>query len=113
METEQENIILNDKQIRSKLKRISYQIVEANMKNSELIIAGIESNGYMIAKEIQKIIISPLVLNLLYEELFLLFSIITIIFISKFKDIVYLNNPITEYEIKNIGKIDNYGRYWN
>ncbi|MDC0054358.1 hypothetical protein OAJ09_00350 [Candidatus Pelagibacter sp.] len=44
--------------------------------------------------------------------IFLLFSIITIIFISKFKDIVYLNNPITEYEIKNIGKIDNYGRYW-
>ena len=58
METEQENIILNDKQIRSKLKRISYQIVEANIKNSELIIAGIESNGYIIAKEIQKIIIS-------------------------------------------------------
>jgi len=58
MKTEQENIILNDKQIKSKLKRISYQIVEANMKNSELIIAGIESNGYMIAKEIQKIIIS-------------------------------------------------------
>ena len=55
MKIEEKNIILNDKQIRSKLKRISYQIVETNMKNSKLIIAGIEPHGYKIAKELQKI----------------------------------------------------------
>ena len=44
--------------------------------------------------------------------IFLLFSILTIIFTIKFKDIVYLNNPITNYEIKNIDNIDSYGRYW-
>ena len=55
MKIEDKNIILNDQQIRSKLKRISYQIVETNMKNSKLIIAGIEPNGYKIAKELQKI----------------------------------------------------------
>ena len=55
MKIEEKNIILNDKQIRSKLKRISYQIVEKNMKNSKLIIAGIEPHGYKIAKELQKI----------------------------------------------------------
>ena len=55
MKIEEKNIILNDKQIRSKLKRISYQIVETNMKNTKLIIAGIEPIGYKIAKELQKI----------------------------------------------------------
>ena len=44
--------------------------------------------------------------------IFLLFSTLTIIFGVKFKDIVYLNNPITDYEIKNIGNIDSYKRYW-
>jgi len=53
---EDKTVILNDTQIRSKLKRISYQILEANLKNSEIVIAGIESNGYMIAKEIKKIL---------------------------------------------------------
>ncbi len=49
-------VILNDDQIRSKLKRISYQILETNSQSSELIIAGIESNGYLIAKELKKIL---------------------------------------------------------
>ena len=53
---EDKTIILNDTQIRSKLKRISYQILEANMKSSEIVIAGIESNGYKIAQEIKKIL---------------------------------------------------------
>lgn len=44
--------------------------------------------------------------------IFVFFSIITIIFLSKFKDIVYLNNPITAHEIKNIQNIDNYSRYF-
>ena len=52
----EKTIILNDFQIRSKLKRISYQILETNLKNSDIVIAGIESNGYKIAKEVKKII---------------------------------------------------------
>ena len=53
---EDKTIILDDTQIRSKLKRISYQILEANLKTSDVVIAGIESNGYKIAKEIKKIL---------------------------------------------------------
>ncbi|HIK87071.1 MAG TPA: phosphoribosyltransferase [Alphaproteobacteria bacterium] len=53
---EDKKVILNDDQIRSKLKRISYQILETNSQSSELIIAGIESNGYLIAKELKKIL---------------------------------------------------------
>ncbi|MBT3559726.1 MAG: phosphoribosyltransferase [Flavobacteriaceae bacterium] len=53
---EDKKVILNDDQIRSKLKRISYQILETNLQSSELIIAGIESNGYLIARELKKIL---------------------------------------------------------
>ena len=53
---EAKKVILNDAQIRSKLKRISYQILETNLQSSEFIIAGIESNGYLIARELKKIL---------------------------------------------------------
>ena len=53
---EAKKVILNDAQIRSKLKRISYQILETNLQSSELVIAGIESNGYLIARELKKIL---------------------------------------------------------
>jgi len=53
---EDKKVIINDNQIRSKLKRISYQILETNLQNSMLVIAGIESNGYLIAKELKKIL---------------------------------------------------------
>ena len=51
---EDKKVILNDNQIKSKLKRISYQILETNLQNSVIVIAGIESNGYLIAKELKK-----------------------------------------------------------
>ena len=53
---EDKKVIINDNQIRSKLKRISYQILETNLQNSVIVIAGIESNGYLIAKELKKIL---------------------------------------------------------
>ena len=53
---EDKKVILNDAQIRSKLKRISYQILETNLQSSELVIAGIESNGYLIERELKKIL---------------------------------------------------------
>tara|TARA_B100001123_G_scaffold428715_1_gene546095 strand:+ start:1233 stop:1733 length:501 start_codon:yes stop_codon:yes gene_type:complete len=51
---EDKKVVINDNQIRSKLKRISYQILETNLQNSVIVIAGIESNGYLIAKELKK-----------------------------------------------------------
>ena len=53
---EDKKVILNDNQIKSKLKRISYQILETNLQNSMLVLAGIESNGYLIAKELKKML---------------------------------------------------------
>jgi pyrimidine operon attenuation protein/uracil phosphoribosyltransferase len=47
------NTILTHKEIQHKIKRIAYQIYESNVNETELIIAGIESNGYLLAKKIK------------------------------------------------------------
>ena len=47
------NTILSHKEIEHKIKRIAYQIYESNANEKELVIAGIESNGYLLAKKIK------------------------------------------------------------
>jgi len=49
MERDQ-NIILTKRQVLQIIKRIAYEIYERNFKEKELIIAGIEENGYVLAK---------------------------------------------------------------
>ena len=46
------NKILDFKLIKKKIRRISLQIIEANPNDDEIIVAGIENNGYIIAKKI-------------------------------------------------------------
>ena len=48
--------ILSHKEIEHKIKRIAYQIYESNVNETELIIAGIDSNGYLFAKKIKSIL---------------------------------------------------------
>ena len=47
------NTILSHKEIEHKIKRIAYQIYESNANETELVIAGIESNGFILAKKIK------------------------------------------------------------
>lgn len=42
--------ILDDKQIRHKLKRLTIQILENNIEESEIILAGINNNGVAMAQ---------------------------------------------------------------
>lgn len=51
-----ENTILSHKQIQHKIKRISYQIYEANVEEKEIIIAGIDGVGLKLAKKIQTVL---------------------------------------------------------
>ncbi len=46
------NIILTNVQIEQKIKRIAYQIYETNNNESEIVIAGIANNGYILAEKI-------------------------------------------------------------
>jgi len=45
-------LILNKTQIDSKINRIAYQILEDNIEEKELVIAGIVSRGYILANRI-------------------------------------------------------------
>ena len=48
-----DNVILNHKEIQHKIRRIAFQIYESNVDEQEVIIAGIESNGYRFAKKLK------------------------------------------------------------
>ena len=45
--------ILDKKQIAHKIKRIAYQIYESNVDEKEVVIAGIMSNGFVLAKKLK------------------------------------------------------------
>lgn len=55
-------IILNHTEISHKIRRIAYQIYESNANETDIIIAGIEENGIILAQKITEelINISPL-----------------------------------------------------
>ena len=44
--------ILDNLQINKKIKRISLQIIECNIEENEIILVGIEKNGYLLANKI-------------------------------------------------------------
>ena len=46
---EEKSLILTDDQVRRKIKRIAFEIYENNFKEKELILAGIEKQGYRLA----------------------------------------------------------------
>lgn len=50
----EKNIFLNSTQIQQKIKRIAYQIYEINSDESEIVLAGIASNGYVFATKLEK-----------------------------------------------------------
>lgn len=46
--------ILNERQILQKIKRIAIEILERNFEEKEIILAGINNNGYGFAKMLEK-----------------------------------------------------------
>ena len=49
---EQKDLILDHKQIQHKITRIAYQVYETYVDESEVIIAGVNGNGYTFASKI-------------------------------------------------------------
>ena len=47
------HIILNHNEIIHKIKRIAYQIYESNVNETVVILAGIDTNGYILAKKLK------------------------------------------------------------
>ena len=50
------SIILTNEQITNKTRRIAYQIYESNSNEKEIIIAGINGNGYVFAQNLAEIL---------------------------------------------------------
>ncbi|MCD6065595.1 MAG: phosphoribosyltransferase [Bacteroidetes bacterium] len=48
--------ILNATQIQQKLNRLAYEVYENNFEEREMLIAGIEGNGYVVAKRIYELL---------------------------------------------------------
>ena len=54
--TTEKNIILSHEEIKNKIRRIAYQIYESNVDTEEIILAGIFSNGYILAKKLKTVL---------------------------------------------------------
>jgi len=48
------NTILNHQEINHKIRRIAYQIYESNVNEEEIILAGIENNGFILARKLKQ-----------------------------------------------------------
>ena len=49
-------IILTDKDIANKIRRIAFQIYEVNAQEKDIIIAGIDKKGYLLAERIASVL---------------------------------------------------------
>lgn len=49
-------LILNKQQIQQKINRIAYQILEDNLDEKEIVLAGIWDRGYKLAVRLQKVL---------------------------------------------------------
>ncbi|ATA92970.1 phosphoribosyltransferase family protein [Capnocytophaga canimorsus] len=59
-------LILNHQDIQHRIRRIAYQIYETHLHETEIILAGIQGNGYVFAEKIRQCLteISPLKITL-------------------------------------------------
>ena len=54
--TVKNNIILTHDEINHKIRRIAFQIYESNVNEKEVVLAGIDKNGYVFAKKLKKVL---------------------------------------------------------
>lgn len=53
-ETSEKTLVLNDEQIRKKISRMAYEIYENNFDEKNLVLAGVDGQGYVLAELLQK-----------------------------------------------------------
>ena len=50
------NVILNHAEINNKIRRIAFQIYETNVNEKEVVLAGIDKNGFVFAKKLKTVL---------------------------------------------------------
>ena len=60
--TAEKNLVLEDRQVRQKIRRMAYEIFENNFSEKTIVLAGIDGQGYALAQLLEKelLAISPL-----------------------------------------------------
>jgi pyrimidine operon attenuation protein / uracil phosphoribosyltransferase len=53
-ETSEKTLVLSDEQIRKKISRMAYEIYENNFDEKNLVLAGVDGQGYVLAELLQK-----------------------------------------------------------
>lgn len=88
----EKSLILDAAQVKQKIRRMAYEIYEHNFKEKTIVIAGIEGQGYVLAKLIVKEVeaISPIA--------------VTLVKISVDKSAPQQSEVMLDTEIKNIRK---------
>ena len=89
--TTTDNIILSDIQVQQKIKRIAYQIYEANSNEKEIVLAGIVDKGFKLAEKLAKTL----------EEISPLKIILCKVFIDKENPLNKITTSITAEEYSN------------
>ena len=79
------NIILNQNKINKIVRRLAYQILESNLNSPEIILIGIQQNGYNLSK-------------IIFEELKAITEIKTELFFVKINKKYPLKNIVFECE---------------
>ena len=92
------SIILNNEKVQHKIKRIAYEIYESNIDEKEVILAGIQKNGYTLAQMLKDILteISPIEVTLCA----------VIMDKKKPREIVETSIPAEEYKNKSLVLVD-------
>jgi len=70
MKTEN-NIILNNTQINHKIRRIALQILESNIDEPKIILAGISKSGFLIAQKLKEAIVDYSDVNITLCEVYI------------------------------------------
>lgn len=62
----EKTLILDERQVQQKIKRMAYEIYEHNFNEKQIVVAGIDGQGYILAKLVAKQVqqISPLTVQL-------------------------------------------------
>ena len=84
-------IILDHNQINQKIKRIAYQIYEANSSEKEVVIAGIQGNGFYFSKLLTKTL----------EQISSLKVILCEVYIDKKNPLNTISTSIKTSDLKN------------
>ncbi|WP_456377645.1 phosphoribosyltransferase family protein [Lutibacter sp.] len=85
------SIILTNEQILNKTRRIAYQIYEDNYNEKEIIIAGINGNGYIFTKKIATVL----------DEISDLKVVLCEVFIDKKNPLKKITTSLKSEEYKN------------